>query len=285
MQSLATGLQRYLDTLDPTAAKAVRAKRNNQRFAAAVRRVWDDNPLAGEFVLAHVNSLFFAKEDIACKGKNPGSKRVLGVYLDDPAARAELNARRETLTLVLLQDGFAFDEVRIIPSMRGMRERRAFPESCELLRQAMNGDRAQLPERLACDAVKADGGPATKSADQTKQLEIFKRAVCLALGDLDHAAAFLSRIEGACLEERYANEQRRQKRLLFTCRLYTSDVAAVSTIMRTYHDPFCLKAKELGLHLVSIDVAPSPAQLKGRCAFPAQGSPIPYRNDNQTKTQ
>ena len=57
MQSVSTGIAKYLEALDPTASKALRAARNNRRFAAAVERVWDDSPLAGDFVLAHVNSL------------------------------------------------------------------------------------------------------------------------------------------------------------------------------------------------------------------------------------
>lgn len=286
MQSVSTGIRRYLDTLDPTAAKAVRAARNNQRFAAAVERIWDDNPLAGDFVLAHVNSLFFAKEETPCKGGS-AEHRVLGVYLDDPAARAELNARRESLTLALLQDGFSFDEVRIIPSKLGMRERRAFPEVRERVERILSGE-APLPDssKPVEESSEAEQlGSSRTAADEARLLETFKRAVCLAMGDIDHAQAFLSRIEGAALIERYAAKKRRQGKAIFALHLFTCSPAPMREVASTFGPSIMAHAKELGLNLTGIDVLESPPHLSGCQAFPAAGPPIPYRNDNQTKTQ
>lgn len=286
MQSVSTGIRRYLDALDPTAAKAVRAARNNQRFAAAVERVWDDNPLAGDFVLAHVSSLFFAKEETPCKG-GPAVHRVLGVYLDDPAARAELNARRESLTLALLQDGFSFDEVRIIPSKLGMRERRAFPEVRRRVERILSGE---TPLPASDRSAEANGaaeqfGSARSAADEARLLETFKRAVCLAMGDIDHAQAFLSRIEGAALVERYAAKKRRQGKAIFALRLFTCSPAPMREVVGTFGPSIMAHAKELGLNLAGIDIWESPSHLSGCQAFPAAGSPIPYRGESQNSAQ
>lgn len=286
MQSIGTGIRQYLDRLDPSAAKAVRAAHNNRRFAEAIGRVWEDNPLAGEFVLAHVNSLYFAKEEIVCKGAENAWRRVLGVYLDDPAARAELNARRETLALALLQDGFSFDEVRIIASRLGMRERRAFPEAFKRVTAVLSGESqpADVPsEKDTASRLHTADVESPRLHDEAKLLGIFKRAVCLALCDIDYAAAFLARIEGASLVETSATRKRRQKRIFFSCRLYTSTLEPVRGIVDTFSPSIIAHAKELGLNLAGVDVRESPARLKGRCAFPAVGTPTPYRPEDDKR--
>lgn len=280
MQNIGTEINQYLKRLDPSAAKAVRAARNNQRFAAAVARVWEDNPLAGDFVLAHVNSLYFAKEEVVSKGAENAWRRVLGVYLDDPSARAELNARRETLALALLQDGFSFDEVRILASRMGMRERRAFPEARKRVDAILSGKQPVPNEKSAADPAVPSAKTASSNQplrDEAKLLGVFKRAVCLALADIDYAAAFLERIEGASLAVRGGSRKRRQSRLVFACRLYTSSPAPVGEIVEGYAPSIIAHAKELGLLLSGIEVRESPESLKGCHAFPASGMPRPYR--------
>lgn len=288
MQSVSTGIAKYLEALDPTASKALRAARNNRRFAAAVERVWDDSPLAGDFVLAHVNSLYFAKDETPRKGPGKDVDRyVMGVYVDDATARAELNARRETLALALMQDGFRFDEIRIIASKLGMRERRAFPDKLERVKRALSGED---PDRdgEADGSGSADGAPSKDAPsraragrmaqrDEAKLLEAFKRAVCLALGDLDQAAALLARIEGASLVERYGAERRRQKQAWYACQLRVAAPESLDGILEAYAPSIIAHAKELGLNLVGIDVLQSPPELAGHRAFPTAGTPVPYR--------
>lgn len=288
MQSVSTGIAKYLETLDPTASKALRAARNNRRFATAVERVWDDNPLAGDFVLAHVNSLYFAKDETPRKGPGKDVDRyVMGVYVDDATARAELNARRETLALALMQDGFRFDEIRIIASKLGMRERRAFPDKLERVKRAFAGedpdrDGRQTGEGPAKDARSEDAAAASRGnrlleRDESKLLETFKRAVCLALEDLDQAAALLARVEGASLVERYGAERRRQKQTWYACQLRVAMPDSFDGILKAYAPSIIAHAKELGLNLVGIDVLPSPPELAGHRAFPTAGTPVPYR--------
>lgn len=283
MQSVSTGIAQYLETLDPTASKAVRAARNNRRFAAAVERVWDDNPLAGDFVLAHVNSLYFAKDETPRKGPGKDTDRyVMGVYVDDAAARAELNARRETLTLALMQDGFRFDEMRIIASKLGMRERRAFPDKLERVARILAGQPEQEDDTTGGSAAGRETAGRARGArllerDESKLLETFKRAVCLALGDLDQAAALLGRVEGAALAERYGTERRRQRQTWYACQLYVAAPRSLDEIMEAFAPSIVAHAKELGLNLVGIDVLPSPPELSGCRAFPASGAPRPYR--------
>lgn len=284
MQSVSTGIAKYLAALDPNASKALRAARNNRKFAAAVERVWEDNPLAGDFVLAHVNSLYFAKDDAPRKGQNKDVDRyIMGVYVDDATARAELNARRETLALALMQDGFRFDEIRIIASKLGMRDRRAFPDKLERIKQVLAGDPSHpdaaetLDQKAGASVSSRSRGNRLLERDESKLLETFKRAVCLAFGDLDQAAAFLSRIEGAALIERYGVERRRQHQTWYACRLYASAPVHLDEILQAFAPSIISHAKELGLNLVGIDVLQSPPELVGNRAFPAAGTPRPYR--------
>lgn len=283
MQSVSTGIAKYLEALDPTASKALRAARNNRRFAAAVERVWSDSPLSGDFVLAHVNSLYFAKEEEPRKGGGAPDRYVLGLYVDDATARAELNARRETLALALMQDGFRFDEIRIIPSKLGMRERRAFPDALERVERALAGERpVQDGDRTRGGAAadpKRYRGNRLLEKDESKLLETFKRAVCLAFEDIDRAAAFLDRIEGASLVERYGAERRRQNRTRYACRLHAADPAALEGVLGAFGPSIIAHAKELRLNLVGIDVLQSPPELAGHRAFPAAGAPRPYRTE------
>lgn len=285
MQSVSTGLSNFLSGLDASAAKALKASQNNRRFAAAVARVWEDNPLAGDFVLAHVNSLYFTKDEAPRKGAGKNADRyVLGLYMDDSTARAELNARRETLALCLMQDGFSFDEIRILPSRMGMKERRAFPDAKKRVEAVLSGKDPQAlregEDGVDDGAKRADGGNTAGTrlleADESRLLEVFKRAVCLAMKDLDYASAFLARVEGASLEERYADGKRRSGRARYACKLYATSSKAVSDVVRVFAPSIIAHAKELGLLLVGIDVAQSPAEINGQRAFPAAGSPRPY---------
>lgn len=301
MQSIGSGIANYLQALDPSAAKAARAARNNARFEEVVRRVWDDNPFAAEYVLAHVNSLYFAKEDPqkdqAPQGASSGGKSVLGLYVDDAAARAEVNARRETLMLALMQDGFRIDEVRILPSRLGMRERRAFPASCKRVERMLAGTaepepataddasaRAGSPSGAAPSACAAAQGGAhrmgnpLKEADESKLLETFKRAVCLAVGDIDQASALLSHVEGAHLEQRYADRRKRQASACYACKLYAPDPGRVAGIVESFAPSIIAHAKELGLCLVGIDVIRSAPEMAGCRAFPVQGRPKPLQS-------
>lgn len=291
MQSVSTGIAKYLSALDPAAAKTLRAARSNRRFEAAVRRVWDDNPFAAEFVLAHVNSLYFAKDETPRKGPDKDVDRyVLGLYVDDPTARAEINARRETLSLALMQDGFRFDEVRIFPSRMGMRERHAFPESVERAAALLAGKGPLSDEQAAESSEEASAAkrqdPRTSRAarlhrdDESRLLETFKRAACQAIGDVDQTAALLARVEGAALEERYGSQGKRQRRAQYACRLYVASPEPLREVLGAFGPSIIAHAKELGLNLVGIDVRQSPAELSGSVAFPACGAPVPYRADH-----
>ncbi|HIT44530.1 MAG TPA: hypothetical protein IAC28_00340 [Candidatus Aphodovivens excrementavium] len=292
MQSVSTGIARYLSALDPSAGKTLRAARNNRRFAAAVERVWDDNPLAGDFVLAHVNSLYFAKDETPRKGQGKDADRyVLGVYVDDPAARAELNARRETLALALMQDGFRFDEIRIIAARLGMRERRAFPAAFERVARVLAGEEPAERKTRDGGAKAAENGAQSggsscaegaegdrmREQDESRLLQTFKRAACQAIGDIDQAASLLSRVEGASLVERYPSGGRRQRQAWYACQLRVASPDAFKGIFQAFGPSIIAHAKELGLNLVGIDVVQSIPELAGNRAFPASGSPKPYR--------
>lgn len=271
MESFASLLRSFERTLGPEASKIVKAKRNNRRFAEAVRRAWDDNPLAADYLLAHVNALYFAREQVP--GRADGVTRaVLGVYMDDPTARAELNARRESLALALLKDGSAVDDVRILPSRMGMKERSAFPDAARSVERALYGKEADPGGGLR-QKDRPERAGRLAHEDEVRLLAAFKRAACLAIGDIDRASAFLAEVEGAEIADE--GSRRRLKHRARTIRLYSSS-DALAGIVGAYGDSIIANAKELGSPISRIEVRESPEELRGSQAFPASARPVPY---------
>ena len=232
MQSLGEGLALQVSQLDGRPERAFAAARNNALFEQAVRQTWADSPNAAEFVLAHVNSLFLAKDETPRKGAALEKPRyVMGVYLDDPMARSELNARREVLMLHLMRLGLSFGELRIIPSTLGMRERRLYPASFERMEQLLGtapapsepewrphflsdaqieGACAQVEDAALAAALASAmrawaapspgagaplaqdaSGEGPRPAAETQRAAVVRRALCLACESLEEAEALL----------------------------------------------------------------------------------------------
>ncbi len=63
------------------------------RRRAAVERTWRTRPEVAQFVLVHTSGIYVAEDKRPRKG--PGKDRpwwVFSIYLDDPAARTEVDA-------------------------------------------------------------------------------------------------------------------------------------------------------------------------------------------------
>ena len=282
MESISTGLGDFLESLDADKARLFKIAEHNRRFEAAVRRTWGDSPDAADYILAHVNSLFFAKDDAPRKGAAKGRDEFfLGLYVDDSLASAEVNARREMLQLSLLQDGFRIAEVRIFASKLGMKERHAFPDAVARVNALLYSAPADADAEVDDEREAArDGerGFTLRVEDESKLLETFKRAVCLALGDIDHAQAVLGRVEGAALEEATFDAQKRRGQARWRVRLYAADPDPLREVMRAFGPAVASRARGLGLHVASIDVMESPARLAGESAFPPAGAPRPLQS-------
>lgn len=276
MQSIGTGISNLIQDLDGDKAKLFRIAQNNTRFKSAVRRTWSDNPDAAEYLLAHTNSLFFEEDATPRKGADKDQKRyVLGVYLDDSTARAELNGRRETLQLAAAQEGLHVDDIRILPAQMGMKERHLFPESVEYVNDLFGF----APRRAK--AERNDGSErARRVEDQSRLLETLKRAFCTSFDDFEKAASILDKIEAASLDEVYFSKRSVHSFSSYWCNLYVAeaDLAGMQAIVDKHGDTIIATAKALKLYIRAIHVRQSPEPVSGERAFPRSGAPIPLAN-------
>ena len=297
MQSLKVGLDHQIAHFGEESAKAFRAARNNAAFERAVRQAWADNPDAADYVLAHVNSLYFAKDETPRKGEAKGVDRfVLGVYLDDPMARSELNARREVLMLHLLRQGLRFDELRIIPSIMGMRERHLFPDPLARVRRLFGGEgavqdapswvahevsAAEIAEvsarvddaRLAAAVGKAmrayaepaggagpfgaAGGAGGISVASGEEAAVLRRAICLGMGSLDEAQALLAGVSRISLALCTNRGSVTPSRYRrYWCTLCGPNPQLLERMIAPHRDAVMARARELGLSVQSISCRP-----------------------------
>lgn len=277
MQSVSTGLSNLLATLDPDAAKMLRIAQNNLKYKKAVQDTWSDSSDAAEYLLAHTNSIYFKKDETPRKGVDKDKDRfVLGVYLDDSTARAEVNARRELLRLALTKEGIHIDELLIHPATRGVKEHHLFPESIAHIDELFGNDAPRDRSPRYPDKTDAN----LKGSDQSNLLETLKRAFCLAFDDFDRAGTVLEKIEGAALAEVTFRKHDARGFRWYHCHLYVSetDVKGMKSVIGRYGDTIISRAKPLGLGIRDIVVHASPASIHGRRAFPPAGCPEPLKD-------
>lgn len=266
MARLSTEVSRTVESWGPEAAQALKRARNKDRFRSAVLAAWRTRPEVAQFILAHVNAIYVAEDPRPRKG--PDKDRpwwVLGVYLDEPLARAELDAWQSVLFQCLRREGFAIDELRFFPAKWDMRARKLFAED---------------------EAVTVGASPEpVRFAEEVAALDTVKRAVCLAFEDDEGAWALLEQVRGAAVREvpptGAADEEptdRRSGTRRFRLFLYVDDREEVRRVMAHVGRTVRSKAWSLGLPLASIWVRQAPASLSGQCAFRRVGPSVPLRD-------
>lgn len=128
MKKLATSIESYIKAVCPDADKLISATKRNTMYMEAVRKVWK-NKDASRLILDHTNAFYIRKDDRPKKGIYKDRPYMLcDICIDDPAIRSEVDVRRELLTLALKETGLTFDELRILPARRGMRDKHPFKE-------------------------------------------------------------------------------------------------------------------------------------------------------------
>lgn len=101
---------------------------NNAAYASAVREIWKTEA-ASRLILDHTNAFYVRKDERPRKGPDKEKPHVLcDICMDEPLIRSEMDARKEMLSLALKARGLTFDEIRIIPARRGMRQRHPFKD-------------------------------------------------------------------------------------------------------------------------------------------------------------
>ena len=183
MPSVFSELSQFARNLPPEAAAALKRARNKERYRAAVERTWRNRPEVARFVLAHTNGIYIAKDERPRKG--PDRHRdwwVFGIYLDDAAARTEVDAWQSVLLQALNAEGLSVDDLRFLPAKWDMRTRKLFPE--------LSGDGADEA------VVAAPWAARHREEEASRGLDIVKCAVCLVFEDTERAWALLEKVRG-----------------------------------------------------------------------------------------
>lgn len=271
MPSVFSELSQFARNLPPEAAAALKRARNKERYRAAVERTWRNRPEVARFVLAHTNGIYIAKDERPRKG--PDRHRdwwVFGIYLDDAAARTEVDAWQSVLLQALNAEGLSVDDLRFLPAKWDMRTRKLFPE--------LSGDGADEA------VVAAPWAARHREEEASRGLDIVKCAVCLVFEDTERAWALLEKVRGAALDEVLLREpradgsrrdERRSGQKGYWLTLYVDDVEDIERLVAVFGDAIRDRARRLGLRIRKIVVRKAPPSLAGRCAFCRQGRSIP----------
>ncbi|WP_286143383.1 hypothetical protein [Adlercreutzia caecimuris] len=271
MPSVFSELSQFARNLPPEAAAALKRARNKERYRAAVERTWRNRPEVARFVLAHTNGIYIAKDERPRKG--PDRHRdwwVFGIYLDDAAARTEVDAWQSVLLQALNAEGLSVDDLRFLPAKWDMRTRKLFPE--------LSGDGADEA------VVAAPWAARHREEEASRGLDIVKCAVCLVFEDTERAWALLEKVRGAALDEVLLREpradgsrrdERRSGQKGYWLTLYVDDVEGIERLVAVFGDAIRDRARRLGLRIRKIVVRKAPPSLAVRCAFCRQGRSIP----------
>lgn len=272
MPSIFSELNQFAANLPPEAAAALKRARNKERYRAAVERTWRNRPDVARFVLVHTNGIYIAKDERPRKGPDRHRDRwIFGIYLDDAAARTEVDAWQSVLLQALHAEGMSIDELRFLPAKWDMRARKLFPELTE-----NGGDEAPSPP--------AAPDPGRQRRDASRALDIVKTAVYLVFEDDEQAWALLEKVRGAALDEVLLREARddgsrrdgrRSGRKSYWLVLYVDDAASVQIIVDAYEDAIRSRAWRLGLRIRKIAVRQAGPNLAGCRTFHRQGPSTP----------
>lgn len=285
MKTLGGSIEGYLGNTAPNHASAAKIRQNNQRFCEAVQDTWADMPESADYILAHINSLYIAADTKPRKGMaSEQPPTVLGVYVDDPLARTELQARKEPFTHWARQHGLSFDSLILHSSYGGMRERHAYPEAKERIDQLFYSGNSKSAQTKTTEAFKKNNLALEK--DQARLMEDFRRAIALTFETLEQGKAFLDYLEGLYFypEKVYVKETKNKKgsirRIYYRCYCFVRpcDKELFQEVLTTYCPTIVSKATLFDLYINKITCHASPVAIAGRCAFPSQSAPQPLPN-------
>lgn len=126
MKDLSKSLANLVTSLGGEESNLSKVMANNAAYVAAVRDIWT-NEAAARLILDHTNAFYIRKDERPRKGPDKDKPYILcEICLDEPLIRSEMDTRKEMLALALAKRGLTFNEIRIIPARRGMRQRHPF---------------------------------------------------------------------------------------------------------------------------------------------------------------
>lgn len=289
MKSLGGSIEGYLGNKASQHASAAKIRQNNQRFSEAIYDTWADMPESADYILAHINSLYIAEDTKPHRG-NPSEQKpmILGVYVDDPLARTELQARKETFTHWARHHGLSFDSIILHSAYGGMRERRAFPEAKERIDALFHPDMSK--QQTSSQVANIPGkNTVMLERDQAKLMEDFRRAIALTFETLEQGKGFLDYLEGLYFypEKTYIKEGKGKKgsirRIYYRCYCFVRpcDYGLFQEVLTRHYPTIISKAALFDLYINKISCHTSPVAIAGRCAFPSGHAPQPLPNFTQ----
>lgn len=286
MKSLGGSIEGFLGNKIPQHASALKIRQNNQRFSEAIRDTWADMPESADYILAHINSLYIGPDKQPRKGQqSEQTPMVLGVYIDDPLARTELQARKETFTHWARRHGLSFESLILHSSYGGMRERTAFPEAKERLKELFNPCERPTKQNPTTED-NSNNISFMLEEDQAKLMEDFRRSIALTFETLSQGKGFLDYLEGLYFypEKTFVKETKNKKgsvrRTYYRCYCFVRpcDKELFQEVLDLYYPTIISKAALFDLFINKITCHASPVAVAGRCAFPTGSAPQPLPN-------
>lgn len=259
MGSLNIELGRLMAQTMPESAYALRVQQYQRAYERAVRRTWSQSPEAADLVLAHTNAFYVRRDDRPCKGSAGEAPLVGEACIDDSLVRSEVNARREMLRLALACESIEVEELRILASRRGMKDRHPFAR----------GEEAPCVRQAAVDA------PARQ---RERNAETVRRALCLVFGET--AGWVLGQVRRIEVRERLGGRAAALRRGegRFACRILVAGELA-ATLVGAQEQPLVAAARDLGLVLDGVAVEVGGGQA-GR-SEEASGVPMPGPRESE----
>lgn len=126
MKDLSQSLANLVSSLEGYEEGSSNITTNNAAYVASVREIWKSEA-ACRVILDHTNAFYIRKDERPRKGPDKDKPHIVcEICMDEPLVRSEMDARKEMMSLALAKRGLTFDEIRIIPARRGMRQRHPF---------------------------------------------------------------------------------------------------------------------------------------------------------------
>lgn len=129
MQSLSHCISELMRSLDADSAKLARIAVNNNHYRSAVCGIWKDKE-AADLILGHTNAFYVRECTAPRKGVGETDAYIVAeICVDDPLVRSEIDTHRELLQFALRSNGLSFNELKVVPARRGMKDRHPFQAS------------------------------------------------------------------------------------------------------------------------------------------------------------
>lgn len=126
MQSLDYCMSQLLKSLGSDSSKLAQIALNNTKYRKAVLSIWKDEN-ASRLILDETNAFYVRADEKPHKGHKSDQPYIVAeICIGDAIVRSEIDTHKEILAFALRSNGLTFEELRIIPARREMKNRHPF---------------------------------------------------------------------------------------------------------------------------------------------------------------